>query len=92
MIRAEKWMQKNGVPGGTEKRLTEPLDLKKTINLPKTKFSMKANLPVLESRMLEEWEEKDLYGKIRASRKGKETFILHDGPPYANGPIHLGRW
>ena len=72
------------------KRLTDPLDLKKTINLPKTKFSMKANLPVLESRMLEEWEEMDLYQKIRASRKGKETFILHDGPPYANGHIHLG--
>ncbi len=83
-------MQNYGVPGGTEKRLTEQLDLKKTINLPKTKFSMKANLPVLESRMLEEWEETDLYGKIRASKRGKETFILHDGPPYANGPIHLG--
>ena len=83
-------MQNYGVPGGTEKRLTEQLDLKKTINLPKTKFSMKANLPVLESRMLEEWEETNLYGKIRASKRGKETFILHDGPPYANGPIHLG--
>ena len=70
--------------------MTDQLDLKKTINLPKTKFSMKANLPVLESRMLKEWEEMDLYQKIRASRKGKETFILHDGPPYANGHIHLG--
>ena len=51
---------------------------------------MKANLPVLEPRLLEEWETMDLYGKIRASRKGQETFILHDGPPYANGHIHLG--
>lgn len=51
---------------------------------------MKANLPVLESRMLEAWATMDLYGKIRASRKGKETFIVHDGPPYANGHIHLG--
>ena len=68
----------------------DPIDLKTTINLPKTTFSMKANLPVLESRMLEEWEKMDLYGMIRASRKNKETFILHDGPPYANGHIHLG--
>ncbi|MEE8349702.1 MAG: isoleucine--tRNA ligase [Acidobacteriota bacterium] len=70
--------------------MTDQLDLKQTINLPKTRFPMKANLPVLESRMLEEWGAMDLYGKIRASRKGKETFILHDGPPYANGHIHLG--
>ena len=62
MIRA-----RYGVPGGTEKRLTEQLDLKKTINLPKTKFSMKANLPVLESRMLEEWEEMDLRKQMRGS-------------------------
>ena len=51
---------------------------------------MKANLPALETRMLEEWEGMDLYQKIRAARKGRETFILHDGPPYANGHIHLG--
>jgi len=72
------------------KELSEPLDLKKTINLPKTDFSMKANLPKLESGMLEVWQKMDLYQRIRAARKGREVFVLHDGPPYANGHIHLG--
>ena len=66
------------------------IDLKKTINLPKTGFGMKANLPSMEPRFLQEWEDMDLYGKIQQSRKGRPRFILHDGPPYANGHIHLG--
>src|SRR5215469_3629671 len=66
------------------------VDLKQTINLPRTSFSMKANLPQAEPKMLARWEEEDLYGKIRESRRGKPVFILHDGPPYANGRIHLG--
>jgi isoleucyl-tRNA synthetase len=66
------------------------VDLKQTINLPKTAFSMKANLPQAEPKMLERWEKEDLYGAIRKSRAGRPTYILHDGPPYANGPIHLG--
>ena len=66
------------------------VDLKQTINLPKTAFSMKANLPQTEPKMLERWEAEDLYGAIRKSRAGRPTYILHDGPPYANGPIHLG--
>jgi len=70
--------------------LPEQLDLKKTINLPRTDFAMKANLPELESRMLELWQKMGLYQKIRAERKGRKTFVLHDGPPYANGHIHLG--
>ena len=70
--------------------MSESLDLKKTINLPKTDFSMKANLPKLESRMLAVWQKMDLYQRIRAARKGREVFVLHDGPPYANGHIHLG--
>jgi isoleucyl-tRNA synthetase len=66
------------------------VDLKQTINLPRTTFSMKANLPQAEPRMLARWAEEDLYGQIRRSRAGKPVYILHDGPPYANGRIHLG--
>ncbi len=67
-----------------------PLDLKSTINLPKTNFSMKANLPQSEPRMLARWAELGLYQRIRQARKGAPIYVLHDGPPYANGPIHLG--
>jgi len=66
------------------------VDLKQTIHLPRTNFSMKANLPQAEPKMLARWAEEDLYGQIRASRAGKPVWILHDGPPYANGRIHLG--
>ena len=70
--------------------MREPLELKKTINLPKTDFSMRANLPVNEPKWLEKWVKDGIYGKIRESRRGRPTYILHDGPPYANGPIHEG--
>ena len=60
------------------------------INLPKTAFSMKANLPVREPEILEYWKKINLYEKLRSSSKGKEKFVLHDGPPYANGNIHMG--
>jgi isoleucyl-tRNA synthetase len=66
------------------------LDLKATLNLPQTDFPMKANLPQAEPRRLEEWKKNDLYGRLRAARKGQPKFVLHDGPPYANGHIHLG--
>lgn len=66
------------------------LDLKKTVNLPKTKFSQKANLGQAEPARLKKWAELDLYALIRQSREGAEKFILHDGPPYANDDIHLG--
>jgi isoleucyl-tRNA synthetase len=66
------------------------VDLKQTINLPKTAFPMKANLPQNEPKMLERWEKEGLYERIRASRAGRPLFVLHDGPPYANGRIHLG--
>src|SRR6266481_9149347 len=66
------------------------LDLKKTINLPKTKFGQKANLPQTEPARLKKWENMKLYNRIRAARAGAEKFILHDGPPYANADIHLG--
>ena len=65
-------------------------DYKQTLNLPDTSFAMKGNMANREPNMLKEWAAKDLYGKIRAAKKGKKSFILHDGPPYANGSIHLG--
>ena len=63
---------------------------KSQINLPKTAFSMKANLPVREPEILEYWKKINLYQELRKSSKGKEKFVLHDGPPYANGNIHMG--
>jgi isoleucyl-tRNA synthetase len=70
--------------------MSAPLDLKTTLNLPRTAFSMKANLPVNEPKMLARWREMDIYGQIRAARRGQRSYLLHDGPPYANGAIHLG--
>ncbi len=67
-----------------------PLELKATINLPKTAFSMKANLPQNEPKILARWQEAGIYGRIRETRKGAPRYILHDGPPYTSGPIHLG--
>src|SRR5690348_14182097 len=66
------------------------VDLKKTVNLPQTEFPMKANLPQAEPKTLERWNTMDLYGEIRRVRNGRPRFVLHDGPPYANGKIHLG--
>jgi len=66
------------------------IDLKKTVNLPRTDFSMKANLPQTEPTILARWEEEKLYAQIRAARAGRPVYVLHDGPPYANGNIHLG--
>src|SRR6266566_2463079 len=66
------------------------LDLKSTINLPKTTFPMKANLPQNEPKILAHWEEMRIYDRIRQAKAGAPAYVLHDGPPYANGPIHLG--
>ena len=66
------------------------IDLKKTIHLPQTGFPMKASLAQLEPKLLKQWEESRLYERIREHRKGARPYILHDGPPYANGNIHLG--
>lgn len=65
-------------------------DYKDTLNLPKTAFPMKANLAQREPEMLAKWQEQDVYQQLRRQRKGKDQFILHDGPPYANGDIHIG--
>ncbi len=67
------------------------IDLKSTLNLPRTSFSMKADLPRREPEMIRWWEEIDLYGSLRKARKGSPSYVLHDGPPYANGRIHLGQ-
>ena len=63
---------------------------KENINLPKTAFSMKANLPTREPDIINYWEKIELYKELRLANKGKEKFVLHDGPPYANGNIHMG--
>jgi len=66
------------------------MDYKNTLNLPKTDFPMKANLKDLEPRTILRWKEQETYDQIRERNKGKKTYILHDGPPYANGHIHIG--
>lgn len=70
--------------------MPEPLELKKTVNLPKTDFAQKANLGQSEPARLEKWTQAKLYEQIQAATKDREKFILHDGPPYANADIHIG--
>ncbi|HHY0574004.1 TPA: isoleucine--tRNA ligase [Vibrio parahaemolyticus] len=65
-------------------------EYKDTLNLPETGFPMRGNLANREPEMLERWYKEDLYGEIRKAKKGKKSFVLHDGPPYANGDIHIG--
>jgi isoleucyl-tRNA synthetase len=66
------------------------MDYKDSLNLPRTDFPMKANLAQKEPEMLAFWEKMKIYKRIRETSKGREPYILHDGPPYANGNIHLG--
>ncbi|HEX9291066.1 MAG TPA: class I tRNA ligase family protein, partial [Anaeromyxobacteraceae bacterium] len=69
------------------------MDYKDTVHLPKTDFPMKANLPQREPEILKAWEEEQVFAKLverNAARKGAKKFVLHDGPPYANGDIHIG--
>ena len=66
------------------------MDYKATLNLPKTSFPMKANLPAREPEMLARWEAMDIYAVLRAAAADRPLWILHDGPPYANGHIHMG--
>ena len=65
-------------------------DYKKTLNLPQTDFPMKASLATREPELLKRWQTLDLYGKLRAVGQGRPKYVLHDGPPYANGDIHIG--
>lgn len=66
------------------------MDYSKTLNLPETEFPMRANLPQREPEFQKFWEENEIYWKKQALHEGNEKFILHDGPPYANGKIHMG--
>src|SRR5881296_3230588 len=70
--------------------MAESSDYKKTLNLPQTTFAMKANLPQNEPKRLDVWREIDIYRLLREKSAGRPKFVLHDGPPYANGKIHIG--
>ena len=65
-------------------------DYKKTLNLPDTPFPMRGELAKREPQWVKEWQEKKIYQKIREASRGRPRFVLHDGPPYANGHIHMG--
>src|SRR6195256_5856639 len=67
-----------------------PPDYRSTVFLPATDFPMKAGLPQLEPKLLERWTRLDLYKRLREEAKGRPKFVLHDGPPYANGNLHIG--
>ena len=69
---------------------SEQRDYRDTVFLPKTDFPMKAGLPQKEPGILARWQDENLYEKLRDTRRGAEKFILHDGPPYANGDMHIG--
>ena len=66
------------------------MEFSKTINLPKTNFSMKANLSITENNWLKFWEEEKIYEHLKKNASNFKKYILHDGPPYANGDLHLG--
>src|SRR5438045_1280543 len=66
------------------------MDYKHTLNLPRTDFPMRADLVTREPQRLEKWRQADLYAAIQAARAGGEKFVLHDGPPFANGDVHIG--
>ncbi|MGB3141883.1 MAG: class I tRNA ligase family protein, partial [Aestuariivirga sp.] len=66
------------------------IDYRETVFLPKTDFAMKAGLPEREPALLKRWEDMGLYGKLREQSRGKPKYVLHDGPPYANGNLHIG--
>ena len=67
-----------------------PTDYRPTVFLPKTDFPMRGGLPTLEPMLVERWQAMGLYDRLRQAAKGREKFVLHDGPPYANGRIHIG--
>src|SRR5215212_2850282 len=66
------------------------MDYKNTLNLPRTDFAMKADLVAREPQRLQKWEQGKLYERIQQGRKGAQKFVLHDGPPFANGDVHIG--
>jgi len=78
------------IPVGEIPFFEAKMDYKDTLNLPTTSFPMKANLPQREPEILKRWEEEKTYHKLREIAKDRPKYILHDGPPYANGHIHIG--
>ena len=68
----------------------KPADYRATLNLPDTPFPMRGDLPKREPGWVKEWEDQGLYKRLRVARQGRQKFVLHDGPPYANGQIHMG--
>ena len=66
------------------------MDYNKTLNLPETEYPMRGNLPTKEPAMIQKWDDDELYKKILKKNEGRPSYVLHDGPPYANGDIHLG--
>src|SRR5690606_12918311 len=74
----------------THETISRSTDYRPTLNLPDTPFPMRGDLAKREPRWVAEWEENKVYAAIRAASKGRPKFILHDGPPYANGDIHIG--
>ncbi len=95
MVKATEGASVGSPAGGTETGAKLPgtaksAGYKETLNLPRTEFPMKANLPGNEPARLAKWQAEDLYGQIRTARAGAPKYVLHDGPPYANGAIHLG--
>jgi len=70
--------------------MSDKIDYKKTLNLPDTPFPMRGDLAKREAGWVKQWQERQIYQRIRAARKGQTRFVLHDGPPYANGDIHIG--
>src|SRR6188508_1053935 len=72
-------------------QVSQNIELKSTVHLPRTEFPMKADLPKREPTILDWWDRMNAYGAIRRARDGRKPYVLHDGPPYANGNIHLGQ-
>ena len=73
-----------------ESMMSEPIDYSKTLNLPQTDFPMRAGLPENEPKIIARWHEMDLYRRLREDAAGRPKYVLHDGPPYANGHLHIG--
>ncbi len=86
----QRKLPKASAPAKARRAMSEKRDYRDTVFLPKTDFPMKAGLPAKEPGILARWDEERLYQQLREARKGREKFILHDGPPYANGNIHIG--
>jgi isoleucyl-tRNA synthetase len=77
-------------PPAAESDMSDPRDYRDTVFLPTTTFPMRGDLPKKEPAMLTRWADLELWDRLRANSRGRKSFILHDGPPYANGNIHIG--